>query len=160
MKRRCQLLTNSGQQIRETLQTWHTYETAKTHTRTRNHSITLKNRTDMPTHIYNPSNTRLTPASHSHAFLSCNYTTVLPPFLCPVLSSNSASSAFTGKFYQHTAIITAQRFIVCINGIAASLYWHMVSVLLTPQSCECHQERIPFSAVEEVEGKKKQIKKS
>lgn len=58
MKRRCQLLTNSGQQIRGPLQIWHTYETTSIHM----HMHTLENHIDMPTHIY----TRLTPASYTH----------------------------------------------------------------------------------------------
>lgn len=56
-------------------------------------------------------------------------------------------------------MITAQRFIVCINGIAASLYWHMVSVLLTPQFyllSECH----PARRLEEKRGEATREKRS
>lgn len=65
IKRRCQLLTNSGQQMRGSLQTWHTYQSTKIHTHAWNHSnILMHTHSQNHTDMYKGPHTYLAPQTH------------------------------------------------------------------------------------------------
>lgn len=92
-----------------------------------------------PTHMFNTLTSTDTRPHSSLVIMRLFYPFSLPSAIEQLCQLCLHRAVLLAYHYDHSA----QCFIVCINGIAASLYWHMLSFLLTTQFyflIKCYRE--------------------